>query len=359
MRKFCILYILLLLFTSLNILAQIKIHYNDYGGVGDTFQIVVDTTGSGVDISSTGSGLRWDFSALQNHDERTIRFLDPATTEFSDDFPNSNIALDDGTGTLTYLTIDKTGYYVNGNASNQLGIPFSNVLDTSVAMLKFPATLGFSLTEVNTSENAQFIGQEIQGITVDSLGITTTINSDRKIDAAGTIITPAGEYECIRLRNTQKTTISVKTYAVIFGNFGLWTPLFDSTIQTDTYIWIANGQGYQVAEARTDPSGEVQSVRYLKTSNFEYKPLFEGIKLYPNPVTQNNLSVYIPTTYDTGPYTLGVYDLSGQLVWDSELDLGANAFNIRSLAGGVYVARIRSLSNKKGIHSQKLVVVRD
>lgn len=76
-----------------------------------------------------------------------------------------------------------------------------------------------------------------------------------------------------------------------------------------------------------------------------------AIKPYPNPA-KDWLFLEIPATQDTAPIT--VYDLSGRIVLQDQLQPGNGAIDVRGLKGGVYVLEVGLSSTKRSIH--KVVV---
>lgn len=74
----------------------------------------------------------------------------------------------------------------------------------------------------------------------------------------------------------------------------------------------------------------------------------DGLKLYPNPVTQNK--IYIETL-SSGPKDIAIFDVLGTQVLQTKLV--GRELNLSRLAKGVYIIRI--LENNK-VATRKLII---
>lgn len=74
----------------------------------------------------------------------------------------------------------------------------------------------------------------------------------------------------------------------------------------------------------------------------------EGLKLYPNPVTEGK--IYISTAKNA-PKTVAIYDVLGTKVLESKIN--GRELYLRDLKAGVYVLRVHELNN---VATRKLIV---
>ena len=85
--------IFFLTFASCISFAQISITSTDVLNMfaaGKTIETHEDTLLSSVDIGSPGGGNNWDFTALQSHYTLNSQGVNPATTQFINDFSSAN-----------------------------------------------------------------------------------------------------------------------------------------------------------------------------------------------------------------------------------------------------------------------------
>lgn len=117
MKKFLLLFLSLINGFS-HIKSQITLSSADFGNIGDTFLIAVDTMPSG--IAAGGSGQQyWDFTALQTSKAETDVFVFPSLTPAATNFQNSSIAINHNNGTsYSYHTLSSSSYTYDGYYGN-------------------------------------------------------------------------------------------------------------------------------------------------------------------------------------------------------------------------------------------------
>jgi hypothetical protein len=190
--------------------AQITIVKGDYnfslGNSTTTNYLAQGLLGTSYDIGGTGNGLTWDVSSF-TYSKSTInnKFVDPRSTMYAAQFPNATHAIEmidvDGTS-YVYFIINDNGFYIDGLAGLTNGV--ETILDYSPDQpnMLFPATLG-------TSWNYNGLPVEV------AEGVTQQTRGTYEIDAAGTLILPDGQHDCLRLRSTEWYTTKVEAGGMV------------------------------------------------------------------------------------------------------------------------------------------------
>ncbi|MDA9563251.1 T9SS type A sorting domain-containing protein [Flavobacteriales bacterium] len=264
--------------------AQVTVTSADFPVIGDQVILVNDTLAAGVSIGGTGAGQTWDLSGIMQHTVDTNNFIDPATTAFASDYPTSTVALAGGAQD-TYFTNGATEGTIDGFAGDPMGtgVTMALVFDDLETLLTFPSSLGTSFEDTShfaTSIDAAPLGLPIA---IDSFRVDREAIISSIMDADGSVTTPAGTFDAVRQYKIQSTVDLVEIYvsdlitaATLGVTVNTWSvapavpgfldanPTYGTTY---TYTWYANGEGYAVAEIRTDDAGSAQSAQYLYKDN--------------------------------------------------------------------------------------------
>lgn len=264
MKKSILLFALLSVGTAAH--AQITVTDADIAPAGSDFIIFTDSTSTGLSVDApTGAAQSWDFSALQYDDWDTLSLLNPSTVTSTGSFPTATHAIDEGGDFYTFLKLDNSGLYLDGVEGDLLdqGVNVSFDVDPDLAILSLPANFGDSYSS-STIIDSTLAGSQI-GQPVDSARITREITFDGEVDAYGTVTTPSGMYDVLRVY-TQEITSDVTEILL----FGTWTPVAQSSDTIYRYSFIANNEGYYVLEVETDgPNGNVLYADYKTGANLQ------------------------------------------------------------------------------------------
>jgi hypothetical protein len=68
-------------------------------------------------------------------------------------------------------------------------------------------------------------------------------------------------------------------------------------------------------------------------------------KIYPNPASEN-ITVELPIS--TGKSSLRLYEITGRLIQEKQLQVGTNSFSITELPTGVYLAEVVNENGRIG-----------
>lgn len=203
--------IIILLFLCSVSIGQISLTSDDLLGlIGSTCIVLADTTDSiTVDVGSAGENQTWDFSFLQLHGiTENYSFVNPNQTVYADSFPQANLVQHlffDINQSHTYTFFDVRPQYMNV-VGYVFDTPEWNIVEQDSNKTALP---------INYGDN-WVIGE------IDTVGYPIPIydSTFTTIDAWGTIIVPAGTFECLRFRHynryTHLQTIPGRPPVVIF-----------------------------------------------------------------------------------------------------------------------------------------------
>ena len=262
LRKFTLLFLIL---APVFLFSQITIVSTDLSAVGDTFTRHTDTT-SGFGPGSSGMNQIWDFRNALHQETADTWSVDPATTPYAASYPTSTQALTSDGDAFLYVTLGAANATLDGAAGDFLGVglvvdaPFSPVRVTRT----FPATHTTAFTDVSgfdiTIDGAPFAG--IGPIDPDSVRLDHGSTVYDTIDGYGTIITPDGMFECLRVTTIDMTTDELFALAGFFPFPPTWTSVADLSDTVTTVSYLAKETGLAIAEITFDSLGNPANFVY-------------------------------------------------------------------------------------------------
>jgi len=230
MIKKQLLFIVFILLSG-NIFAQITVTDTDISSIGDIFYQAHDANpGTVINVGSTGLNQSWDFSSLQESSSNTVLFISPIGTNYENQYPNANLCMDDNVS-LSYYNKTSTGVFLHGVGDT--------VFNSPALFYPLPLTYGLNISDgpivvIDTAITGPFLSQAIPTATVVALSnglanradtalIEITNTTDFLVDASGTLITPLGTFDVLRLKRVQTTNSVLHVYCsdTILGA-GMW-----------------------------------------------------------------------------------------------------------------------------------------
>lgn len=330
--------------------AQITLTSADVGAVGTKFFMKIDTSGgSGLVVGSGGTNQAWDFTMVSPGASDTVEFLDPATTPYGADFPNSNLCIfqSDANG-YAYLVSDNSGLEIVGFAGDpaNLGSTFVLPQEDPLRLANFPFTYGDSFQDTSIVDGSY----EFTAFPpADSARLRSTAHRNLTADAWGELEFPGATYSTLRVKEVTTTWDSIWAHIPFLG----WNLISDTVYTDSTFTWWANGEGYLICEIDY-AGGDISRVVYQNPNqvNIWSGPVYEHI-VYPIPAN-NTLHIQQHTPK---PLNIEVYALTGQLLLQKKQDGRDLDVDISELQEGNYIVR---LLDKDGapLHSQPFVVRR-
>lgn len=315
--------LLLTLFTSFNIglIAQPVITSENVYLIGDQTEIAwcSNPTAPGV----AGADVIWDFSDLNEIEEQVFDYIDPSSTIFGYQFPNSTLC---GVGSDNYhsfYSVSDEHLIVEGYAGYEQGsMDTIKILYSDVEEF-IPIPFEFGDTHFDTFEGA-----------TEALGFAIPFEGeiDLEVDGYGTLILPNGTFEnAVRyhFNRTQENTILGQTTTNTKEQWGWMSP--------DYRFWLC------LMEINNDGFGDEDVVWYSKnplTLSTEVEER-ETVEIYPNPLS---VGESLQFNFDAESSALiELYSLQGRKIesFRMQVHTGENRISFRkNLPAGVYSLRI-------------------
>ncbi len=322
---------------------QITISDSDMPSAGDiiTTSIANPTSVSNPEI--TGANYSWDFSMLTAIQQRVDTFLSVGSTPVAYQFFfNNSILYPDNVAdfalkgidlpsvlpqltvseVINYYAVDNGSYRLVGFGANINGIPASIRYQPTDTNYVFPLQYGnmdANIYSFNLSvPSTLYYGQD--GVRADT------------VDGWGTIQTPFGTFNAIRVKSTLNKTDT--TYIDLLGT----GTSINRPVEIE-YKWLAAGEKIPVLKVVTT-AGQVSTVEYK--DNFlglSTKDEFVNLdfELYPNPAS-DIVNLNIEGNHEDLQYT--IYNMQGRVVLNGNLDRLNSEINVQHLEAGQYIIQL-------------------
>lgn len=339
--------------TMIAVQAQITLRQTNFALVGDTLFYGYDTTDVASSLSTSGGANKtWDFSTAVRNTTSEATFLPPNLSPVTPPPNITHVLVDGGINDVSFLNVNATGVetiVTNPAAAILGGEPFLGLKSIS-----FPLTY---LTRVRDTVSSKFV---VAGSTLglgqlfDSVRISYTVRLDNLTDGWGTLKTPTGTYNTLRVKSTTNITFKFEGKN---NTLPFWVNIPISSLpfpipenQTDVaYIWLSENGKYFLAEATmvTDDPLTQEEFRYQiprPSSNglINYAKNNTAVQVYPNPV--NDLLTINFTLPQSQTLVAAIYDVTGKLVQQTTFQsvVGNNQLSLptASLNNGLYTLRI-------------------
>ncbi len=283
---------LLLLLFPVALFSQISINDNDMPSAGDTIRTSNSFDVGLLDYVSTGTGYTWDFSGLIPLNQQVDTFMSISETPLVYQavfFFSSNLAqpLQNFESVPGFEVSEAFGFYKNssssfkmtGNAASLNGIPIPNKFDEDDIIFKFPMNYG------NVDSSLSSYGMDVPGLGYMG-GWKKRVNH---VDGWGTLTTPYGSFQTLRLRSD-----IVQYDSVYIDSLGFGLPFYRNYVE---YKWLGDNFGIPlctVTDNGISPSiSYIDSVRSLFVGIQPELKIENAINIYPNPANNNSFSVEI------------------------------------------------------------------
>ncbi len=313
--------------------AQITLLSSDLTSIGDNVLRYVDTVPT-YGPGGAGANQIWDFSNAQNDTLNNTSVVATNTTPYASSFVNTSYAMTNNGESFLYFTHTANNIFTNGAAGDLLGTgeiivaPFTNALVLHV----FPRTFGSYFNDTYAFQ------AEADGAAFGVYRIRLTHNGHvyDTTDAYGTLITPTGTYDALRVKSTDFTTDVIE---VKIASFLPWTPF--STVQDTSvsYSWHAKEEKLAIAEFTYDSIGNPARFVYSTVPPVTTVGVHEreanAVMLYPQPATE-----FVCLNQPNGskpPRSVEIYSTAGILV--KHMTMNSLCVDVSDLTEGMYIMR--------------------
>jgi len=352
--------------------AQITITKNDMPLVNDTLRVSNTATIGTSDPTLTDTNYTWDYSHLTYITQKIDTFVSVSTTPFLYQLYFNNIimypttkadlAVKVATPILTTgLTLSNVFEYYKKPTSSYIDVGFGaeiNSIPTSVRFDSLDYIYQFPMNYGNADSC----------ISKYALNIPSLIYYGQRkkrvneIDGWGTLTTPFGTFQTLRIKTTLNVTDTVYINSLSFGS------KFNRPTEIQ-YKWLGTNSRIPLLQINTI-SGLITSVVYRDSARVNLNPLPNGI---PELNTMSNLRIYpspasseISINYSlnkTDNVTVELYDVFGNklnTLFSSIQHAGTHNLiadvNKLSIANGVYTVKMQIGDSFS--QSQKIIIAR-
>ncbi len=363
-------FLILSLFTSSFLLGQITISASDMPNAGDSVRVSITNSIGGIDPMLSDTNYLWDFSALTPNAQRYEIFDSPFTFTSPFNLLFSILNTSYGKNNYTFTTIPLPGVSItsaydflkeSNSSLKQIGAGYT-INGAPIPFLYTSADYiyRFPMNYANT-DSCDYK----YGLPIPTLGYYgQTGHRVNLVDGWGTLITPYGSYQTLRIKS--KITAIDTIYSTNFG-FGSYIP---RPIKYE-FKWLALGTKIPVLQIDANVIGSnltITNVQYIdslhagvpqvgisenSTSNF-------NLEVYPNPCIASFELQY--NLVKSSSVKISISDILGTkttLFSDESQTSGPhqNTLNINDLglSSGVYFLKIQTSYAQK---IQKIIITK-
>lgn len=315
--------------------AQTVLTRSDFGQIGDSIPYEADTTiaSGSLNVGSPGISQTWNFTT-----GFTAELTDLAV--FRD--PSANPSAPAGTNISVFSKLEGVfdfqvdSQVVRNLRSNPLGGP-----DLAFRIMDFPMTYGKQFAD-SVQLGFKGAGADFNFPEVDSVWYKVDVINRVHCDAYGSLTTPKGTYNVLRVRNKneQKITILGKGLITLYQ----WVPLFNQTNSENIYTYLGNNAKYYVAKCVTDSAGNVRAFSYQS----QPAPPTTGLvstanqssvaDVYPNPA---NDQLFIQFGTLQQQVQIELTDVTGRIMEQRFVNTGGLlTVDIREIPSGLYFCKV-------------------
>ncbi len=335
--------------------AQITLTSANFAQPGDTIFYGVDSIRSSSSLGTTnGVNKTWDFSGAGKQTTSESVFSSPLNSPIPAPPGISHVLIEDGDlQNVVFMSVTQAG--VQTVIPNP--VPFGGEPFIYLKSITFPLNY---LTRTRDTTISSFVlpASLLQIPLFDSVRITLTIKLDVLCDGWGTLKTPTGTYNSLRLK--QSTITDFKFEGGLPNPLNptkmIWTPIPISSLPIDvpsnqldvSYIWLSENSKYFLAEATmvTDTANVQETFRYqiprpINSGLFKNKLSLIETQVYPNPAKDVlNIEANLSAKQN---YNITLTDINGKVL--SSFGVIGNQQNkitlpTDNLRDGLYFVRI-------------------
>lgn len=329
----------ILVLATLQSFAQISLVSSDLTSIGDVvvrYSDTIPTYGPG----GAGPNQTWDFSAAVNDTIGTTTVVTVGSTAFSGTFSSSDYAMTGGTDSYLFFEHDANSMTTTGAAGDllatgeQIESPFSDPL----LLHQFPRTY------MSNHDDTYAFVTEADGsglnlpIPVYRVRLTHTGHVYDTTDAYGTLITPTGTYDALRVKTVDYTTDHLEYKLISFSPWATFSNTSDSSV---SYAWHAKEEMLAIAEYAYDSIGNPARFTYSTVPPVNTVGIddysAETVSIFPQPASNQLCFKGVKSTNNT---TLEIFAMDGKFIRSENLI--NECVMVDGLVSGMYFLRVKS-----------------
>lgn len=313
--------------------AQIVVDRSDFPNVGNLVVTALDQT-TVIDPGSAGPNQTWNFGNLVATTYDSTVFIPVNQGINYQNYPNANLAarvvMSEGGYSYGFYNDSQTDIGIAGMEVQAILMPgfYFNIHMHYLTEAWFQLPYHYGDTHNSNYTQVGYSSTYSGGVRLDTTKTVSHVNSLIEVDAWGTMISPAGSFPVLRVKEAQTWADSSFTY-----NGNTW--VFSSVQPRNnlSYTWYGKNYG---------PIGKIYMVegRASEISFFVSETIVDvkniiadkSLDIYPNPVS-DNLFVNCTEKIDR----IEIYDMAGSKRMAFS---GINQINVCRLSQGAYLMKI-------------------
>ncbi len=341
---------------TLSVFSQIVVDRNDMPNIGDSFRLSIGVMPPGLDYQATGANHVWDFQSMMPMIQVVDTFVAISTTPFiyqmvfnptvasiAQPIPDFEPAPGfSATDIYFFFRETLTFFGQAGLALSFSEIPIPMKYDNPDILYRFPVAFP------STDSSESFYSLSMPGTGY----YETHRNRVNHVDGWGTITTPYGTFQSIRIKSYLTTFDSIFVDSLQMGQ-----ALHRNITE---YKWLGDNMGIPILivseEGGTVSTRYQDSVRTI-TGLHDIVSENEAIRCFPNPVEE---TLHVQFYHHGGGAVITLMDLTGRLIavlHDTKLAPGTHqfGFSIREKIShpGMYI--IRLFNGRQWVHSKIMI----
>lgn len=344
--------IIILCYGILSMQAQDTLRSPDFADVGESFVMSIGSAFPGMNTASTGANFSWDFSLLGRTSQRIDTVFSPWETDSLLAFVYVNIPINSNranqamrgknfalgivglNNVYDYFYKSTTDFSQPGFGAVVNGTPLPIPYSSRDFIYRFPLTY-------NSKDSSEF-GYEVD--LSSTLGLYYKVEKKRNnfVDGWGTLITPYGTFDALRIKST---IIEIDSVFIDTLGMGVKFP----PVTTVEYKWLAHNSGLPLLQINTSGTGQVSQIVYQDSAHFtavnEIPSAAQDVSLFPNPSYGQFFLKYLLNT--NANVQMSMYSITGELVKTFADEMNFAGENIKmfdvsneGLSEGNYILKI-------------------
>lgn len=349
--------------------AQITVTNATFPVAGDTLRTAMDRSDIPAQPLYTppGGNQTWDLSFLSAEERQSTVYRQASEGAAFGSFPEAELVTIDANGSETYFDVNSTSFDITGLSGNDplgglipidMQVPLRPSLPERYAPLNFfdvrqsssGVLVGFSAADIP----AELLGQ--LPIMPDSVRIRVSISLLSAVDAWGSISIPGGTYDVLRDKRTRYTETRIDAKIPPLG----WLDVTDLVIQflglqglgvdtTTTHYFFSNTEKEPIAVVQFNTAQN--AIEYVQYKDNEPPSAVRDLPgeqshvvISPNPVS--DLALVELKNFNSGTYTLRLFDAHGALVMTTSLLSPSESILLEPLHSGTYFYQVLNERNQ-------------
>ncbi len=345
--------------------AQITVTSDHIVGAGATVVQGIDTI-TPLTPGGGGANQSWDFTSVVVQDYDTMWFMLPEETPYPSAYPSANLAAE--------IYQEEMFVFFNSNTQEMALLGGAWIEESTIPPVIAPITPKSVIAAWPMDYLDNYTESYVQEfkfptplpLSMDSIWIKFYTDKTTVVDAWGTITTPLGTYEALRVRENTSDKDSIWAYMR-----GGWTLVEAESKIDENYSWWTNDPdiGFPIVELNIDTGTGLPDDIFFLLHEPVYgigEPAVAGsvMAIFPNPALDHLTIRYrVPdpsTTLGTGSgyRMIDLYSIEGRKIRElvnEEMPAGTHEMEIdvSDLPAGVYFIRVQAGSE---IAVRKLIV---